>query len=145
MMSTNTTTKPKILEHLININQYQSIPSIPSNIHAYGYNENESNELELNEPPIEYFKGEKTDKVGPGQYNPSVSQLKPRGQSWSQPKGKRSEPVPPNNPHIGPGTYEVATINPLYSYKPSSNFASKTMRTMDQRKGALINKPAIPE
>lgn len=51
-VSTNTTTKPKILEHLININQYQSIPSIPSNIHAYGYNENESNELELNEPPI---------------------------------------------------------------------------------------------
>ena len=50
-MSTNTnavSTKPKILEHLININQYQSIPSIPSNIHAYGYNENEANELELN-------------------------------------------------------------------------------------------------
>ena len=49
MLSTNTTTtKPKILEHLININQYQSIPSIPSNIHAYGYNENENTELELN-------------------------------------------------------------------------------------------------
>lgn len=45
MLSTNTTSKPKILEHLININQYQSIPSIPSNIHAFGYNENENNEL----------------------------------------------------------------------------------------------------
>lgn len=32
--------KPKIIEHLININKYQSIPSIPSNVHAYGYNEN---------------------------------------------------------------------------------------------------------
>ena len=46
VMSTNTNTsqKPKIIEHLININKYQSIPSIPSNIHAYGYNENESNQ-----------------------------------------------------------------------------------------------------
>ncbi len=35
--------KPKILDHLININKYQSIPSIPSNIHAFGYNENEEN------------------------------------------------------------------------------------------------------
>ena len=34
--------KPRIIEHLININKYQSIPSIPSNIHAYGYNENDS-------------------------------------------------------------------------------------------------------
>jgi len=53
------TSKPKIIEHLIKINKYQSIPSIPSNIHAYGYNENErkvvlnvGNELELNEPPV---------------------------------------------------------------------------------------------
>ena len=46
------TSKPKIIEHLIKINKYQSIPSIPSNIHAYGYNENERNELELNEPPV---------------------------------------------------------------------------------------------
>lgn len=38
-----TSSKPKIIEHLININKYQSIPSIPSNVHAYGYNENESN------------------------------------------------------------------------------------------------------
>ena len=34
----NTSNKPKIIEHLININKYQSIPSIPSNVHAYGYN-----------------------------------------------------------------------------------------------------------
>lgn len=84
------TSKPKILEHLININQYQSIPSIPSNIHAFGYNENDNSELELNEPPIEYHKGEKGDVVGPGQYNPTVNQVKSRGLSWSQPKAKRN-------------------------------------------------------
>ena len=41
--------------------------------------------------------------------------------------------------HVGPGSYETSTISPLYNYKPSSNFASKTMRTMDQRKGAITN------
>ena len=45
--STNTSQKPKILENIININKYQSIPSIPSNIHAYGYNENESTSLHM--------------------------------------------------------------------------------------------------
>lgn len=45
-----------------------------------------------------------------------------------------------NNPNIGPGSYEVTTINPLYNYKPTANFTSKTMRTMDQRKGAVVNK-----
>ena len=39
---TDSSKKPRIIEHLININKYQSIPSIPSNVHAYGYNENES-------------------------------------------------------------------------------------------------------
>jgi len=40
--------KSKVIEHLINLNKYQSIPSIPSNIHAFGYND----ALELNEPPV---------------------------------------------------------------------------------------------
>ena len=43
------------------------------------------------------------------------------------------------NPMVGPGSYETTSISPLYNYKPSSNFASKTMRTMDQRKGAVVN------
>lgn len=60
--------KSKVIEHLINLNKYQSIPSIPSNIHAYGYKDN----LELNEPPVEIFKGEKGDSVGPGQYDSKV-------------------------------------------------------------------------
>ena len=60
-----------------------------------------------------------------------------RGISWSQPKGKKVEEKP--NVAVGPGTYEATSISPLYNYKPSSNFASKTMRTMDQRKGAIVN------
>lgn len=137
------TSKPKILEHLININQYQSIPSIPSNLHAYGYNENDNNELELNEPPIEYHKGEKADTVGPGHYNPAHNQVKQRGLSWSQPKATKSQPSNPPT-QVGPGSYEATTLSPLYSYKPTANFASKTLRTMDQRKGAIYNQPQQP-
>lgn len=36
--------KSKVIEQLISLNKYQSIPSIPSNIHTYGYND----ALELN-------------------------------------------------------------------------------------------------
>ena len=39
--------------------------------------------------------------------------------------------------NVGPGSYDVKTMQSLYSYKPSAGFASKTMRTMDQRKGAI--------
>jgi hypothetical protein len=64
-------------------------------------------------------------------------QVKARGISWSQPKSKKLD-EPMTNVNIGPGSYEVTSINPLYNYKPSSNFASKTVRTMDQRKGAVL-------
>lgn len=70
--------------------------------------------------------------------------MKTRGISWSQPKSKKGDEIK-TNPQIGPGTYETTTINPLYNYKPSSNFASKSLRTMDQRKGAIANAPKINE
>jgi hypothetical protein len=65
--------------------------------------------------------------------------VKARGISWSQPKSKKIDELK-GNINIGPGSYEATSINSLYNYKPTSNFASKTMRTMDQRKGAIINK-----
>jgi hypothetical protein len=70
--------------------------------------------------------------------------VKARGISWSQPKSKKAD-EPKVNVDVGPGSYEVTTINSLYNYKPTSNFASKTMRTMDQRKGAIANKPINEE
>lgn len=43
------------------------------------------------------------------------------------------------NTNIGPGSYDAKNVQTLYNYKPSVGFASKTLRTMDQRKGAVIN------
>lgn len=99
---------------------------------------NVDNELELNEPPIEVYKGEKNDVIGPGHYN-VPSKERTRGTScWSQAKEKRFEETKANL-NIGPGSYDVKSIQSLYTYKPSVGFASKTLRSMDQRKGALIN------
>lgn len=39
----------------------------------------------------------------------------------------------------GPGSYDPKQVQSLYNYKPSVGFASKTLRTQDQRKGAIIN------
>jgi hypothetical protein len=82
--------------------------------------------------------------VGPGQYNPNASVVKPRGLSWSQPKAKKGPEIK-TNVNIGPGSYETTTINPLYNYKPNSTFTSKTVRTMEQRKGAVTNAKVIKE
>ena len=40
----------------------------------------------------------------------------------------------------GPGSYDVKIYNPVFQYKPSSEFASKTLRSMEQRKGKIANK-----
>lgn len=94
------------------------------------------NELQLNEPPIQVYKGEKEDKVGPGHYNaPNASRTKGTS-TWSQTREKRWEDNKGLN-NVGPGSYDIKTMQSLYSYKPSAGFASKTMRTMDQRKGAI--------
>lgn len=94
------------------------------------------NELELNEPPIEVFKGEKDDKIGPGHYNLNTQERTKGTSTWSQAKEKRWED-PKATTVVGPGSYDIKTMQSLYSYKPSAGFASKTVRTMDQRKGAI--------
>lgn len=124
--------RPKIIEHLIKINKYQSIPSIPSNTHAYGYYENEESQLELNEPPVEIISGKRNDAVGPGQYN-ITREERARGKSW---KEDRTVKLPNfgGNPNVGPGSYEIKDGIPLYTYKPMGSFVSNTLRTNEPRK-----------
>lgn len=133
------TSKPRIIDHLIKINKYQSIPSIPSNTHAYGYYENEENQLELNEPPTEVITGKKNDAVGPGQYNLTL-QDRVRGKSWKEDKTLKL-PNFGGNPNIGPGSYEIRDGIPLYTYKPSGSFVSSTLRANEPKKAANNNPP----
>lgn len=61
---------------------------------------------------------------------------------WSQAKEKRWED-PKVNLQVGPGSYDIKSVQSLYNYKPSAGFASKTLRSMDQRKGAVLHEQAI--
>ena len=74
------------------INQYQSIPSIPSRCHGLGYAENEQNDIKLNKNPIEVFTGVGMDKIGPNHY--STKNLKiPRGANWSKLKEEKMKSI----------------------------------------------------
>lgn len=62
-----------------------------------------------------------------------------KGLSWHHSRTIR-DPPPKAVSSVGPGSYDVHNYVPVVSYKPSHTFASSTMRTMDQRKGAIANK-----
>jgi hypothetical protein len=83
------------------------------------------------------IKGEKNETVGPGHYNITTSIMeRPKGHSWHNSRTIRN----PLTSSVGPGSYDVHNYVPVVSYKPSQPFASSTVRTMDQRKGAITNK-----
>lgn len=95
--------------------------------------------MELNEPPVEVIRGEKGETVGPGHYNVTSVVDRKKGLSWHNNRTIR-DPPPKSISSVGPGTYDVHNYVPVVAYKPSHVFASATMRTMDQRKGAIANK-----
>jgi len=55
---------------------------------------------------------------------------------WSQAKEKRIDDNKAVD-NLGPGTYDIKSVQSLYSYKPSSTFASKTMRSGDHKLSAV--------
>lgn len=56
---------------------------------------------------------------------------------WSQAKEKKILERKEPSLSVGPGSYDVKTVQSLYNYKQTSNFASKTLRSGDQRKGLI--------
>jgi len=136
--------KQSIIDHLMKINRYQSIPSIPSQTHAYGYTENENNDLELNKSPAAEQVAHTKDIPGPGQYEAKTAfdAKEFKGAAWHKSKVKRLEDTENKKDlqNLGPGIYEInVNMVPLYKLKPSPEFASKTVRTSDMRKGAVAN------
>ena len=70
--------------------------------------------------------------VGPGHYQikSNFSKNQTKGPGWSKSKVNRmAKKITKSDMMLGPGIYNVnANLNPLYKYKPSSCFASKSFR-----------------
>ncbi|CAD8090677.1 unnamed protein product [Paramecium sonneborni] len=130
-------TSQNYIDHLMKLNKYQSIPSIPTTSQVYGYTDKGPHDLELNKSPVPIFTGLKQDTVGPGQYQlrDTFDNNKNKGPSWH--KSRVPKLVPPSREQIvGPGAYDHEnSIIPLYKLNPSGNFLSKSQRMFDQQKG----------
>ncbi|KAL4442208.1 hypothetical protein ABPG74_009226 [Tetrahymena malaccensis] len=135
--------KPKsVIDHLMLINRYSSIPSIPGKQQQYGYTENENNQLELNQLNNSMADADKN--LGPGCYDIKGTFNQPsriRGVSWHNQnpvKATNSEKLD-TSCYVGPGSYETNYFSqgPLYKLKQSHVFSSKSNR--DQRRGERAN------
>ncbi|CAD8179473.1 unnamed protein product [Paramecium pentaurelia] len=131
-------TQENLVEQLMKLNKYKSIPSIPSNSQIHGYTDNGT--LELNKSPEEILTGLKNDSVGPGQYDLKdlFEQNKNRGFNWHKSKQPKLAPVVSKEKQqlVGPGNYEIPEVNqPLYKLMPSGSFQSKTQRLFDMERG----------
>ncbi|EGR32246.1 hypothetical protein IMG5_090950 [Ichthyophthirius multifiliis] len=123
--------KQNMVDHLMKLNHYQSTPSIPSKYHAFGYTENENNELALNKMPSQQFTGTKSDSIGPGHYNlkDTIEINKNKGSAWHKYQAARLNNNKKQKDNVGPGTYDLqGSQMPLYKMKQSPGFASKTLR-----------------
>lgn len=110
----------------------RSIPSIPSNIHSLGYEENEQGELVVNKNSLIHHTGRKEDSAGPGHY--TLNQLRDnKGTTWHKSKSQRDfyRSNTATGPSVGPGAYTKfkVKVEPMYKFKESSAFACKTSRT----------------
>jgi len=117
-----------------------SAPSIPRQDQAFGYEEGPMGQLVKQKAPIETYKGDTFDKVGPGNYDPSIAVTRPnvRGSDFSRSKSARTSitrAVPQGamlelNP--GPGSYQLAAPPvpdvAMNVKKPTATFASRVLR-----------------
>lgn len=127
----------QMIERAIKNTKFLSIPSIPSNVHSYGYSETENHDLLLNKNPLL----EVQQFVGPGYYEVKDSFVAPgqKGVNWGKSAAKRFSQtttgvkVPTSN-NVGPGSYEINSKGtPLYKLKPSAGFASQSRRGFEER------------
>jgi len=109
------------------------VPSIPSNVHSYGYTENDEHELVLNQNPL--IQVQKF--VGPGYYEakPTPQNHKYKGPSWHKSGVKKGAPLThgtATSNTVGPGTYDPEyASNPAYKTNPHAGFISTSTRSFD--------------
>jgi len=123
----------------VNWMRLPSAPSIPNNNQAFGYEESPNGELIMQKNPEKVFAGGKGDSIGPGHYTPNDRVLVKTAPAtgWATSKAKRMQFDKKESTQIGPGSYSDSKIDiaPMYKFKQSSIFASKTNRFHDEHKG----------
>lgn len=130
------TTKPwlkkqsfKMTKKTRTLYNFPSVPSIPTQSQAFGYDETETGELICQKNPNKLYSGTFQDSVGPGHYNPKTvdDAYGSKGTSWHKSNSRR-ELIPSASSNIGPGTYNYAREQSIYKLKSSPAFASTCKR-----------------
>lgn len=121
--SRSTKSRNKILK------TFPSVPSIPTQIHAFGYDETENGELVCQKNPVAVYSGIGQNSVGPGQYNPqTVSEIyNNKGTAWHKSSVKRDLSTKGSS-NLGPGSYSDLRPGNWYKLKGSAAFASTCKR-----------------
>ena len=111
------------------LRNYPSVPSIPSQSQAFGYDETESGDLIIQKNPVQVHSGLGPDSIGPGHYNPKpVSEIYGgKGVVWHKSASKREDNAKSGN-NLGPGSYSDMKANSWYKLKSSPAFASTCKR-----------------
>lgn len=113
--------KPRVL------NNFPSVPSIPTQSQAYGYDETLSGELISQKNPNQLHSGLPGDHIGPGHYNPKkITQS--LGTIWHKSNSRRELIPSTSSNNIGPGSYSANQGQSMYKLKTSAVFASTCKR-----------------
>ncbi|OMJ90035.1 hypothetical protein SteCoe_7717 [Stentor coeruleus] len=107
-----------------------TVPSIPSQSQAFGYDETEFGDLIKQKNPNDAYSGNRYDSVGPGQYNPKpvVEIYGKKGPAWHKSNSKREFLKTSGQSSLGPGTYTIDKSQTVYKLKSSAAFVSTCKR-----------------
>lgn len=107
-----------------------TVPSIPSQNQAFGYDETMFGDLILQKNPNEVYSGKPYDSVGPGQYNPKpvIEIYGKKGPVWHKSNSKREFLKTSEPSSLGPGTYTIDRSQTVYKLKSSAAFVSTCKR-----------------
>jgi hypothetical protein len=78
----------RLINTIIAMNRYKSIPSIPGSKQVFGYDE-EGNMLQLNRNPFIEYTGTRNDSVGPGRYEIAMQSMRKGTSLWGRSRASK--------------------------------------------------------
>ena len=127
--SSNSKPKQQVTKSRI-LNTFPSVPSIPTQSQAYGYDETLGGELISQKNPNDLHSGTPGDHIGPGHYNPKpiIGPHSAKGTVWHKSNSRRELVPSSSSSNLGPGSYTESRGQNIYKLKTSSSFASACKR-----------------